>query len=55
MQNITYIKKINKLNDLFILDYIIFLKDTLKTEKTILKRQHKFEKFEKFLFVYSNI
>jgi exonuclease III len=50
-----YQKKIIKLNDLFILDYLIFLKSTLKTEKTILKRQNKLHKFEKFLFIYSNI
>ena len=50
-----YIKKMNKLNDLFLLDYLIGLKKKLYQEKHIQTVNDKYHKFTIFLFVLDNI
>jgi len=50
-----YNKKINKLNDMFLLDFLIYLKAKLNQEKYILTTINKQQKFSKFLFVLENL
>ena len=50
-----YNRKINKCNDIFIMDYLIYLKLKLKQEKYISESNNREKKFTKFLFILDNI
>jgi hypothetical protein len=50
-----YNKKMNNLNNFFLLDFLPFLKKKLQYEKYNLKELNKEQKFDKFLFIYDNL
>jgi hypothetical protein len=50
-----YIHRLNKCQELFLLDYLIYLKQKLNQEKYILESQNQAKRFEKFSFVYEYI
>jgi len=50
-----YNKKILKLNDLFILEFLVYLKTNLSHEKAILKSQNRSHKFKKFENIFNNL